>query len=64
MQIQFAGGDAFRNGGRFQACVCLQAGDHTVLADCGAASPTAMKAQHLDPGEVSLSTSPPTTGSA
>ncbi len=53
MQIHFVGsGDAFGNGGRFQTCIRLQAGDYTVLVDCGATSLTAMKAQHLDPGEV------------
>jgi ribonuclease BN (tRNA processing enzyme) len=53
MQIHFVGsGDAFGNGGRFQTCIRLQAGDYTVLIDCGATSLTAMKAQHLDPGEV------------
>jgi ribonuclease BN (tRNA processing enzyme) len=53
MEIRFVGsGDAFGSGGRFQTCIRLQAEGHTVLADCGATSLTAMKAQHLDPGEV------------
>lgn len=39
MEIHFVGsGDAFGNGGRFQTCIRLQAGDYTVLVDCGATS--------------------------
>jgi ribonuclease BN (tRNA processing enzyme) len=53
MRIRFVGsGDAFGSGGRFQTCIALRADDYTVLADCGATSLTAMKAQGLDPGAV------------
>lgn len=53
MQIHFVGsGDASGNGGPFQTCIRLQAAAYTVLVDCGATSLTAMKAQHLDLGEV------------
>ena len=53
MEVRFAGsGDAFGTGGRFQTCIWLQAGQFTVLADCGATSLTALKAQRLDPGQV------------
>lgn len=53
MEIRFVGsGDAFGSGGRFQTCIRLQAKGFTALIDCGATSLTAMKAQHLDPGEV------------
>jgi len=45
-------GDAFGSGGRFQTCIRLQEQGYTALIDCGATSLTAMKAQHLDPGEV------------
>jgi ribonuclease BN (tRNA processing enzyme) len=47
-------GDAFGDGGRFQACIHLRpAGGPPVLLDCGATSLTALKASGLDPGEVS-----------
>lgn len=53
MQIRFVGsGDAFGSGGRFQTCIHLQDHGYTALVDCGATSMTAMKAQHIDPGEV------------
>lgn len=53
MQIRFVGsGDAFGSGGRYQTCIRLQGHGYTVLIDCGATSLTALKAQHLDPGEV------------
>lgn len=53
VEIRFVGsGDAFGSGGRFQTCIRLQGGGYTVLVDCGATSLTAMKAQHVDPGEV------------
>jgi len=53
MEIRFVGsGDAFGSGGRFQTCIRLQEHGYTTLVDCGATSLTAMKAQHLDPGEV------------
>ena len=45
-------GDAFGSGGRFQTCIRLDDDGYTALVDCGATSLTAMKAQHLDPGEV------------
>lgn len=51
--IRFVGsGDAFGTGGRFQTCIRLHGDGYTVLVDCGATSLTAMKAQHVDPGEV------------
>ena len=53
MKISFVGsGDAFGSGGRFQTCIRLQSAECVALVDCGATSLTAMKAQHLDPGEV------------
>jgi ribonuclease BN (tRNA processing enzyme) len=53
VEIRFVGsGDAFGSGGRFQTCVRLQGDECVALVDCGATSLTAMKAQHLDPGEV------------
>lgn len=47
VEIRFVG-----SGGRFQTCIRLQGDGFTGLVDCGATSLTAMKAQHLDPGEV------------
>ncbi|MGH3502003.1 MAG: MBL fold metallo-hydrolase [Nocardioidaceae bacterium] len=53
MRVQFVGsGDAFGSGGRFQTCIWVQAGDFTVLVDCGASSLIAMRRLGLDPGEV------------
>lgn len=55
MEIRFVGsGDALGSGGRFQTCIRLQADEYTALIDCGATSVTAMKAQHVDPGEVDV----------
>jgi ribonuclease BN (tRNA processing enzyme) len=53
VEIRFVGsGDAFGSGGRFQTCIHLHGDGYTALVDCGATSLTAMKAQHVDPGEV------------
>jgi ribonuclease BN (tRNA processing enzyme) len=57
MQVKFVGsGDAFGNGGRFQACILLrtpgQAGE--VLLDCGASSLVALKQQGHDPASIGL----------
>jgi ribonuclease BN (tRNA processing enzyme) len=56
VQVRFVGsGDAFGNGGRFQACILLRAPGHgDVLLDCGASSLVALKQQRLDPGQVGL----------
>ncbi len=55
VEIRFVGsGDAFGSGGRFQACIRLHGDGYTVLVDCGATSLTAMKSQHLDPGQVDV----------
>jgi ribonuclease BN (tRNA processing enzyme) len=53
VEIRFVGsGDAFGSGGRFQVCIRLHGDGYTALVDCGATSLTAMKARHVDPGEV------------
>jgi ribonuclease BN (tRNA processing enzyme) len=53
MRVQFAGsGDAFGSGGRYQTCIHLSGGGQVLLADCGATSLTALRAQGLDPGAV------------
>jgi len=53
--VRFAGaGDAFGNGGRFQTCIVLRAGDdeRLTLVDCGASSLIALKRLGIDPGAV------------
>ncbi|HXP18765.1 MAG TPA: MBL fold metallo-hydrolase [Streptosporangiaceae bacterium] len=53
MRVRFAGsGDAFGSGGRWQTCIHLSHPDQVMLADCGATSLAALKAQGLDPGAV------------
>jgi ribonuclease BN (tRNA processing enzyme) len=58
IQVRFIGsGDAFGNGGRFQACILLHALGHdsgNVLLDCGASSLIALKQQHHDPNQIGL----------
>jgi ribonuclease BN (tRNA processing enzyme) len=57
MQVKFIGsGDAFGNGGRFQACILLRAPGHAddVLLDCGASSLVALKQQRHDPAKIGL----------
>jgi ribonuclease BN (tRNA processing enzyme) len=56
-QVRFIGsGDAFGNGGRFQACILLHAPEYDgdVLLDCGASSLIALKQQHHDPNQIGL----------
>lgn len=53
--VQVVGaGDAFGNGGRFQACVSVRAPEGHALLDCGATSLVAMKRLGLDPGTVDV----------
>ena len=53
MRVQFVGsGDAFGSGGRWQTCIRLDGGGQVMLVDCGATSLTALKAQGLNPNEV------------
>jgi ribonuclease BN (tRNA processing enzyme) len=57
VQVRFVGsGDAFGSGGRFQACILLQASGHNgdVLLDCGASSLVALKQQRHDPNQIRL----------
>jgi len=62
LQVKFIGsGDAFGNGGRFQACILLHApgvghpdNADDVLLDCGASSLVALKQQHHDPAKIGL----------
>lgn len=51
--VRFAGsGDAFGSGGRFQACISVQAAGRHLLLDCGASSLIALKRLGIDPGSV------------
>jgi ribonuclease BN (tRNA processing enzyme) len=53
MRLTIVGsGDAFGSGGRFNTCFWLQTAKATLLVDCGASSPVALKAQNLDHGNV------------
>ena len=45
-------GDAFGSGGRFNTCFWLETAKATLLVDCGASSPVALKARGLDFGRV------------
>jgi ribonuclease BN (tRNA processing enzyme) len=53
-RITFVGaGDAFAGGGRFQACLILEAdGTEPLLLDCGATSLVALKRLNIDPSGV------------
>jgi ribonuclease BN (tRNA processing enzyme) len=45
-------GDAFGSGGRHNTCFHLVAGGRTVLIDCGASAPVALRAQGVDPNTI------------
>jgi ribonuclease BN (tRNA processing enzyme) len=45
-------GDAFGSGGRFNTCFWLETAKATLLVDCGASTPVALKARGLDHGRV------------
>src|SRR4051794_24054321 len=49
MRLTIVGcGDAFGSGGRFNTCFWLETAKATLLVDCGASSPVALKARGLD----------------
>lgn len=51
--VRFLGsGDAFGDGGRFQACILLELDGYRALLDCGATSLVAMKQADIDPNTV------------
>jgi ribonuclease BN (tRNA processing enzyme) len=51
--VRFAGsGDAFGSGGRFQACIVLEAAGRRLLLDCGATSLVALRRLGIDPASV------------
>jgi ribonuclease BN (tRNA processing enzyme) len=45
-------GDAFGSGGRFNTCFWLETAKATLMVDCGASSPVALKARGLDHGKI------------
>jgi ribonuclease BN (tRNA processing enzyme) len=53
VRVQFLGsGDAFGDGGRYQACILVEASSARFLLDCGATSLTAMKRLGVDPASI------------
>jgi ribonuclease BN (tRNA processing enzyme) len=49
MRLTIVGsGDAFGSGGRFQTCFWIETAKATLLIDCGASSPVALKRRGLD----------------
>jgi ribonuclease BN (tRNA processing enzyme) len=49
MRLTIVGcGDAFGSGGRFHTCFWLETAKATLMVDCGASSPIALKARKLD----------------
>jgi ribonuclease BN (tRNA processing enzyme) len=53
LTVRFAGsGDAFGSGGRFQACIVLEARDGRILLDCGASSLIALRRIGVEPATV------------
>jgi ribonuclease BN (tRNA processing enzyme) len=53
MRLTIVGcGDAFGSGGRFNTCFWLETAKATLLVDCGASAPVALKARGLDFGRV------------
>ena len=53
VRLRFLGtGDAFGSGGRFQACILVEADEGRVLLDCGASSLIALKRAGIDPNTI------------
>ena len=53
LRLQFLGsGDAFGNGGRFQACILVTSAEGSLLIDCGASSLVALKKASIDPNAI------------
>jgi ribonuclease BN (tRNA processing enzyme) len=52
-RVRFVGsGDSFGTGGRFQACILVDADGYRFLLDCGATSLVALKRAGVDPGSI------------
>ena len=55
VSVQFLGsGDAFESEGRFQRCIYVNAGDVSLLLDCGASSLIAMKRFEINPSSADI----------
>ena len=53
MRLTIVGsGDAFGSGGRHNTCFHLATGEKTVLIDCGASAPVALRARNIDPNSI------------
>src|SRR6266567_1536313 len=53
MRLTIVGsGDAFGSGGRFNTCFQVGSATATVLIDCGASSPVALRARGIDPNDL------------
>jgi ribonuclease BN (tRNA processing enzyme) len=53
MRLTIVGcGDAFGSGGRFNTCFKVDARQATILLECGASSPVALKAHLIDPNAI------------
>lgn len=53
MKLTIVGsGDAFGSGGRGNTCFWLETAKATLLVDCGASAPPALKGLHLDPNRI------------
>ena len=53
VRVQFVGsGDAFGSGGRFQACILVEAPAGRALVDCGATSLVAMRRLGVEPDTI------------
>jgi ribonuclease BN (tRNA processing enzyme) len=54
VEVRFVGsGDAFGSGGRRQTCIQVSGDGQVLLVDCGATTLVALKAQGIDPGDIS-----------
>ena len=52
-RVRFVGsGDSFGTGGRFQACILVDADGYRFLMDCGATSLVALRRADVDPGSI------------
>jgi ribonuclease BN (tRNA processing enzyme) len=53
LRVRFLGsGDAFGNGGRFQACIWIRTAGFQALLDCGATSLLALRRWGIDPSQI------------
>jgi hypothetical protein len=59
MRLTIVGsGDAFGSGGRFNTCFWVETSKATLMLDCGASSPVALKRRGLEFGRVDADPAP------